>query len=47
MVDQILRGMAKDLDGLYATTGGPSVPPERLLRAVLLQAFYTVRGERL
>ena len=47
MVDQILRAMAKDFDGLYANTGRPSVPPERLLRAVLLQIFYSVRSERL
>jgi len=47
MVDQILRGMAKEFDGLYAKTGRPSVPPERLLRAVLLQVFYSVRSERL
>jgi len=47
MVDQILRGMAKEFDGMYAKTGRPSVPPERLLRAVLLQVFYTVRSERL
>jgi transposase len=46
-VDEILRGMAKDFDGLYAKTGRPSVPPERLLRAALLQIFYTVRSERL
>ena len=36
-VDEILRAMGKDLDGMYASTGRPSVPPERLLRAVLLQ----------
>jgi transposase len=47
MVDEILRGMAKDFDGLYAKTGRPSVPPERLLRAVLLQVCYTVRSERM
>jgi len=47
MVDEILRAMARDFDGLYATTGRPSVPPERLLRAVLLQIFYSVRSERL
>ena len=46
-MDQILRGMAKDFDGLYAKTGRPSVPPERLLRAVLLQIFYSVRSERM
>ena len=46
-VDEILQSMAKDFDGLYAKTGRPSVPPERLLRAVLLQIFYTVRSERM
>jgi len=46
-VDEILRAMAKNLDGMYASTGRPSVPPERLLRAVLLQIFYSVRSERL
>lgn len=46
-VDEILRAMAKDFDSLYAKTGRPSVPPERLLRAVLLQIFYSVRSERL
>jgi transposase len=47
IVDEVLRAMAKDFDGLYAKTGRPSVPPERLLRAVLLQIFYTVRSERM
>jgi transposase len=47
MVDGILRAMVKEFDGLYAKTGRPSVPPERLLRAVLLQIFYSVRSERL
>jgi transposase len=46
-VDGILLGMAKNFDGLYAKTGRPSVPPERLLRAVLLKIFYSVRSERL
>lgn len=46
-VDEILRKMGRDFDSLYAKTGRPSVPPERLLRAVLLQIFYTVRSERL
>ena len=47
MVDGILRAMAKEFDGLYAKTGRPSVPPERLLGAVLQQIFYSVRSERL
>ncbi len=46
-VDEILRGMAKDFDGMYARTGRPSVPPERLLRSALLQIFYSIRSERM
>lgn len=46
-VDEILRAMAKDFDSMYAKTGRPSVPPERLLRAVFLQILYTVRSERM
>jgi transposase len=46
-VDEILRAMAKDFDGMCARTGRPSVPPDRLLRAALLQMFYTVRSERM
>lgn len=46
-VDEVLRAMANDFANLYAKTGRPSVPPERLLRAVLLQIFYTVRSERM
>lgn len=45
--DEILRSMGKEFEGLYARTGRPSVPPERLLRAVLLQIFYSVRSERM
>ncbi len=33
--------------GLYSQTGRPSIPPEQLLRALLLQVLYTVRSERL
>ena len=47
IVDEVLRGMAKDFDGMYARSGRPSVPPERLLRAVLLQIFYSIRSERM
>jgi transposase len=44
--DAALRELSRDFDGLYARDGRPSIPPERLLRALLLQAFYTVRSER-
>jgi transposase len=46
-VDEIFRAMNKEFDGLYASTGRPSIPPERLLRALLLQIFYSVRSERM
>jgi transposase len=39
--------MNKDFEGMYAKTGRRSVPPERLLCAVLLQIFYSVRSERM
>lgn len=47
LVDGILQQMSPDFDALYAAGGRPSIPPERLLRAQLLQLFYTVRSERL
>ena len=46
-VDEIFRAMSKEFDSLYAKTGRPSIPPERLLRALLLQIFYSVRSERM
>ena len=47
LVDQVLQGMTKQFDGLYSEVGRPSIPPERLLRALLLQVFYSIRSERL
>ena len=47
MVDDILKEMSPRFAKLYADTGRPSIPPERLLRALLLQILYTVRSERL
>lgn len=46
-VDEILREMTREFDALYAQQGRPSIPPERLLRAQLLQLFYSLRSERL
>ena len=46
LVDAALRELSRSFDRLYAREGRPSIPPERLLRALLLQAFYTVRSER-
>src|ERR1041384_3822449 len=39
--------MSKDFDGLYSQVGRPSIAPERLLRALLLQVFYSIRSERM
>jgi transposase len=47
MTDEVLERMADAFAELYSWTGRPSVPPERLLRALLLQALYTIRSERL
>ena len=47
MVDQALAGLDGAFATMYATTGRPSIPPERLLRALLLQIFYSVRSEAL
>jgi transposase len=47
LVDVVLAGMSKDFERLYAHGGRPSIAPEALLRALLLQVFYTVRSERL
>jgi transposase len=47
LVDEILAGMSKQFDALYSEVGRPSIPTERLLRALLLQVFYTIRSERL
>jgi transposase len=46
LVNGALQRLSPDFDELYALTGRPSVPPEQLLRALLLQAFFTVRSER-
>jgi transposase len=45
-VDRILDGMSAQFAGAYSRTGRPSVPPERLLKALLLTALYSVRSER-
>src|SRR6187455_2330144 len=47
LVDDVLRDMSREFDRLYSRIGRPSIPPERLLRAQLLQVFYSIRSERL
>src|ERR1700722_4785178 len=46
-VDEGLAELSKDFAALYASTGRPSIAPEKLLRALLLQALYGKRSERL
>jgi transposase len=46
LADEALRGMQRQLTALYSTVGRPSIPPEQLLRALLLQSLYTIRSER-
>jgi transposase len=46
ITDAALARLSDRFDAIYADTGRPSIPPEKLLRALLLQAFYSVRSER-
>lgn len=46
MVNEILQDMDKDFDEIYADSGRPSIAPEYLLRASILQILYSVRSER-
>ena len=41
-----LKSLSRDFDALYSPIGRESIPPERLMRALLLQAFYSIRSER-
>src|SRR5215212_5479979 len=47
MTDAALQRLSPRFDRLYSTMGRPSVPPEKLLRALLLQMLYSIRSERL
>ena len=47
MTDEALRELQPQFNKLYAKTGRPSIAPEKLLRALLLQALYSVRSERM
>lgn len=46
LVNPILAALSPRFQTMYATTGRPSIPPEQLLRALLLQQLYTIRSER-
>ena len=47
MTDQVLRELSPRFERMYSDIGRPSIPPEQLLRALLLQGLYTIRSERL
>src|SRR5918998_6411106 len=47
MVDDALKELSADFDVLYSRTGRPSIAPEKLIRALLLQVFYSIRSERM
>ena len=47
LTDTVLRTLSPELDAMYADSGRPSIAPEYILRALLLQVFYSVRSERL
>jgi transposase len=47
MTDEVLATLSPRFDRMYSDMGRPSIPPEQLLRALLLQSLYTIRSERL
>jgi transposase len=47
LVDTALAGLSACFDQIYAASGRPSIAPEKLLRALLLQLLYSIRSERL
>ena len=47
IVNEALGALEPEFAALYSPIGRPSIPPEKLLRAMLLQAFYSIRSERL
>src|ERR1700712_5490798 len=47
LADEVLAGLNERFETLYSGRGRPSIPPEMLLRATLLQAFFSVRSERM
>jgi transposase len=45
LVEPVLEALSPNFDAIYSTTGRPSIPPEQLLKALLLQVLYTLRSE--
>lgn len=46
IVDEALEVLSADFEQMYSRIGRPSIAPEKLLRALLLQAFFSIRSER-
>jgi transposase len=46
LVREVLKDLSRTFGKLYSSEGRPSIPPEQLLSALLLQAFYGIRSER-
>ena len=46
LVEEVLDQLSGRFSDLYSGTGRPSIPPEQLLKATLLQAFFSIRSER-
>ena len=46
IVNEVLASLSGEFESLYSHTGRPSIPLEKLIRALLLQAFYSIRSER-
>ena len=46
LIDRVLDDVSEEFDALYASSGRRSIPPEKLIRALLLQALYSIRSER-
>jgi transposase len=46
LVDPVLERLSPDFDGIYSRVGRPSIPPEYLLRAMVLQTLFSIRSER-
>src|ERR1700734_3664194 len=46
VVNEALASLSSEFSGLYPQMGRPSIPPEKLVRAMLLPMFYTIRSER-
>jgi len=47
MVDKVLKELSPEFNKMYSKVGRPSIPPEQLLRTLLLQMLYSLRSERL